>query len=54
MPDIRNKYSGSLVGLAIGDTLGMPLEFKSAGEFEPITEPQEGGPFNLPLGYWRR
>lgn len=40
------------MGLAIGDTLGMPLEFKNADEFDPITKPEAGGLFNLPLGYW--
>jgi len=48
----NDRYQGSLIGLAIGDTLGMPLEFKGPDEFEPITKPQSGGPFNLPLGYW--
>lgn len=40
------------VGLAIGDTLGMPLEFKQRGSFEPIQTLKAGGPFDLPLGYW--
>lgn len=52
MKPLLDKYKGSFVGLAIGDTLGMAVEFKSRGEFTPLTEPIAGGPFNLPLGYW--
>ena len=49
---IEDKYKGMFIGLAIGDTLGMPLEFKQRGSFEPIQALQAGGPFDLPLGYW--
>lgn len=49
---IDNKQKGMLVGLAIGDALGMPLEFKQLGTFKPLETFGEGGPFNLPLGYW--
>lgn len=49
---IEDKRIGMLVGLAIGDTLGMPLEFKQRGTFTPLETLAEGGPFNLPLGYW--
>ncbi len=49
---LEDKQKGMLVGLAIGDTLGMPLEFKQRGSFTPIEALEEGGPFNLPLGYW--
>jgi len=48
----EDKLQGMLVGLAIGDTLGMPLEFKQRGSFSPLETLQQGGPFNLPLGYW--
>lgn len=49
---IEDKQKGMLVGLAIGDTLGMPLEFKQRGTFQPLEALAQGGPFNLPLGYW--
>lgn len=49
---LLSKYQGSLIGLAMGDTLGTVAEFMDPGEFEPITKPRAGGPFNLPLGYW--
>ncbi len=48
----RDKLQGMLVGLAIGDALGMPVEFKTRGRFEEVTSYREGGPFNLPAGYW--
>ncbi len=40
------------LGLAIGDALGMPLEFKERGTFAEIETMQAGGAFNLPVGYW--
>ena len=49
---IEDKQKGMFVGLAIGDTLGMPLEFKQSGTFKPLESLAGGGPFNLPLGYW--
>lgn len=49
---IANRYKGLLIGLAIGDTLGMPIEFKAIGEFEPLMKPEAGGVFDLPIGYW--
>lgn len=52
LPMVEDKYKGMFVGLAIGDTLGMPLEFKQLGSFEPIHALKAGGPFDLPLGYW--
>lgn len=50
--DIHDKLKGMLVGLAIGDMLGMPVEFKDPSEFETLTEPIGGGSHNLPIGYW--
>jgi len=47
-----DKLKGMLIGLAVGDMLGMPVEFKDPDDFEPITEPIAGGSFNLPAGYW--
>jgi ADP-ribosyl-[dinitrogen reductase] hydrolase len=48
----RNRYLGSLVGLAVGDALGAPLEFHPPGTFEPIEDMVEGGAFNLQAGQW--
>jgi ADP-ribosyl-[dinitrogen reductase] hydrolase len=47
-----HRYRGALLGLAIGDALGMSLEFKQPNEFEPIDDMISGGPFNLKPGKW--
>jgi hypothetical protein len=33
-----DRYRGSLLGLAVGDTLGTALELKAPGSFTPITD----------------
>jgi ADP-ribosylglycohydrolase len=48
----RERYRGSLLGLAVGDALGTTLEFKPPGTFTPITDMIGGGPFHLKLGEW--
>lgn len=48
----KERYRGSLLGLAAGDALGTSLEFSSPGSFEPITDIRGGGPFNLKPGEW--
>ena len=52
MTSIQDRQRGCLLGLAIGDAMGMPTEFKVRGEFEPITNFRAGGPFNLNTGEW--
>ena len=52
MPTLKDRYLGSLLGLAVGDALGAPVEFKERGSFPPVTEMQAGGPFNLQKGQW--
>jgi ADP-ribosylglycohydrolase len=32
-----NRALGALIGLAVGDALGAPVEFCSRGSFEPVT-----------------
>lgn len=49
---LRDKYAGTLIGLACGDALGAPIEFMRLGTFNKVTEMMAGGPFNLPAGYW--
>jgi len=46
------KYTGSLLGLAIGDALGAPLEFTKPGTFPPIKDFHGGGKFKLNAGEW--
>ncbi len=47
---LKDRYTGSLIGLAVGDALGAPVEFLARGTFPKITEYQEGGRFNLQIG----
>ena len=49
---ITIQYRGALIGLAVGDALGTPLEFKPPGSFKPITDMIGGGPFRLKPGQW--
>lgn len=46
------RYRGSLLGLAVGDALGAPIESKPPGTFEPIENMTDGGMFNLSAGQW--
>lgn len=46
------RYRGSLIGLAIGDAMGVPLEFKPPGTFRPVHAMVGGGPFGLKSGEW--
>src|SRR4051812_46076768 len=50
--DLRDRYRGSLLGLAAGDALGTTLEFRAPGTFEPVTDIVGGGPFHLRSGEW--
>ncbi|MBU9713664.1 ADP-ribosylglycohydrolase family protein [Evansella tamaricis] len=51
---MRNKdtFVGSLVGLAVGDCVGVSVEFSPPGTFEPVQEMTGGGPFGLNPGEW--
>lgn len=50
--DARSRTRGALIGLAVGDALGVPLEFRDPGTFEPIQDMISGGSFGLPPGCW--
>ena len=50
--NLRDRYRGALIGLAVCDALGTTLEFKSPGRFKPITDVIGGGPFGLKPGQW--
>ena len=47
-----DRCRGALLGLAVGDALGAPLEFMRPGTFEPVTEMVGGGPHGLLPGEW--
>lgn len=46
------RYRGSLLGLAVGDALGVPLEFRIPGSFTPIDDMVGGGIFDVMVGQW--
>ena len=48
----RDRALGALVGLAVGDALGAPVEFCRRDTFEPVTDMRAGGYFKLPVGAW--
>jgi len=48
----QEKYQGAMMGLAVGDALGVPAEFKPRGSFPKVTEMIGGGPFQLNPGEW--
>lgn len=52
MISMKSRYLGAMLGLAVGDALGAPVEFKERGSFPPVTGMEAGGPFNLQKGQW--
>ena len=48
---LRDRYRGALIGLAVGDALGTTLEFEDSGP-HGLTDMVGGGPFHLPAGGW--
>ena len=43
---------GAMLGLAIGDAMGAPVEFRPRGKFTPVNGFRDGGPFKLKAGQW--
>lgn len=50
--DTKSRAVASFLGLAMGDALGAPVEFKSPGEFEPVTGYRHSHVWHTPPGYW--
>jgi ADP-ribosyl-[dinitrogen reductase] hydrolase len=50
--DLRERYQGALLGLAVGDAVGTTVEFSPRGTFTPVTGMTGGGPFDLAAGQW--
>ncbi|EIJ41667.1 ADP-ribosylglycohydrolase [Beggiatoa alba B18LD] len=46
------RYTGCLLGLAVGDALGTSVEFQTPYHFTPITDMLGGGVFELEAGQW--
>lgn len=51
MSDKRDRARGALLGLAVGDALGAPFEFKTRDTFK-CTGMVAGGTFGLKAGQW--
>ena len=49
---LNDRFRGCLIGLAVGDALGAPIEFMPPGTFEPVTDFRGGGPHGLNAGEW--
>jgi ADP-ribosyl-[dinitrogen reductase] hydrolase len=52
MIDLRSRYRGAMLGLAVGDAIGTSVEFSPRGSFQPLTDMVGGGPFSLQPGQW--
>lgn len=50
--ELIERYRGSLLGLAVGDALGAPIEFRQPGSFTPIDDMVGGGSFDVMPGQW--
>lgn len=52
--EMLDKIKGVLFGLAVGDALGVPVEFRSREELSrfPVTGMREFGSWNQPRGTW--
>ena len=48
----KKRLKGCILGLAIGDAMGAPVEFLPRHSFEPITRYRSGGKFRLNAGEW--
>ena len=46
------RFTGCLLGLALGDALGAAVEFEPRGGFAPVTGLRGGGAFGLRPGEW--
>ena len=50
--EIEARFQGAILGLAVGDAMGVPLEFTNPGSFQPVKDMIGGGPFHLEPGMW--
>jgi ADP-ribosyl-[dinitrogen reductase] hydrolase len=49
---VRDRQRGALIGLAVGDALGAPVEFHPTGMFPPVSGYRGGGWHGLDAGEW--
>ncbi len=50
--DTLKRFSGCLLGLAIGDVVGTTVEFKERAKFPHVIDMVGTEPFDLKLGEW--
>ena len=50
--DLRDRFLGALLGLAIGDAVAAATQYRRPGTFAPVGDLLGGGPFGLPRGGW--
>ena len=50
--NLRGRFHGALVGLAVGDAVAAATQYRRAGSFTPVGDMLGGGPFDLPRGGW--
>jgi ADP-ribosylglycohydrolase/protein-tyrosine phosphatase len=50
--NLRDRFLGALVGLAVGDALAAATQYKKAGTFTPVGDLLGGGPFDVPRAAW--
>lgn len=48
----RSRRVGSILGLVVGDAVGVGTAYKAPGLSAPVTAMVGGGPFDLPAGAW--
>jgi len=53
----KNIWIDGMMGLVVGDALGLPVQFMSRNEIKnrpegPVTEMEAGGVYNMPAGTW--
>ena len=49
---LRDRFQGALLGLAAGDAVAAPTQYRRPGRFTPVGDMIGGGPFDLPRGGW--
>lgn len=52
--EMRERIVGGIMGVVVGDALGLPVQFRSREEVkaDPVTTMRGWGTFNLPPGSW--
>ena len=50
--NLRERFLGALMGLAVGDALAAATQYRKPGSFTAVGDMVGGGPFDLPRGAW--